>query len=162
MKYWQELMDILTAEKRLLGELTELGRKKQRILLDGQVAELEKIIGLEETLILKQGRLEDQRQKVQQALAAAVPTLSAEAGLKEMVPAAPPELQPQLRGLQEELVSGLQTLQQINEQNELLIKQSLAFINYNLELLAGQGPAAPTYGTKNENEQTKHFFDTKA
>jgi len=70
-----------------------------------------------------------------------------------------------LTSAQQDLLSVLTELQEINALNEQLIEQSLAFINYSLDVMTGMPDDEPTYQRPEHQGGrggSKGLFDTRA
>ncbi|MGI6585273.1 MAG: flagellar export chaperone FlgN [Lutisporaceae bacterium] len=57
------LIDILTSEYGYYNDLSELAKSKKNIIIEGKVAELDKIVKLEQNMIFSVGQLERKREE---------------------------------------------------------------------------------------------------
>ncbi|WP_136607142.1 flagellar protein FlgN [Paenibacillus dokdonensis] len=76
-----------------------------------------------------------------------------------------PQEKQQLKDIQLELANTLHELKQINDLNQQLISQALAFVDYSLDLLGATSGEEPTYthpAGKSGNSNRSGLFDARA
>jgi len=56
-----DLMDVLLQESKIYEDILEISKKKTDVIVKGKVSELESITNLEQSLIVKIGKLEETR-----------------------------------------------------------------------------------------------------
>jgi small-conductance mechanosensitive channel len=141
-----ELMEkILEAQIGLNKHLLETARQKQRLIIQGNLPELNQLLQTEGLLIGEAVKLEAERFGLQSELAQEHGLPSQEltlARIKEIFGQATAHLQQ----LGTELYQVLDELNLVNQQNATLIEQSLQFLEYNMNLLTGIGNDQGVYG----------------
>lgn len=132
-----ELLDVMRSTLQVHRELLSLEEDKEQILLRQDVAGLERCTREESELVQQLLRLEREReewlrqwQEQMGASEGSPPTLS------RIAEQLPEQERQALEELQQELRQVLQRLQRLNENNRLLLENSLAYVRYNLGLIA--------------------------
>lgn len=164
----KELCEKLTA---LLAEILEvyqeiltLSRQKKDILIAGQVRELEEITKQEEKLILRVGKLEKERRQVMDDIRQANGLQEEQLNLvqvKDLMDAAAAE---KLEAMSNELRTLMRELQSMNELNTKLLQRAIAFVDFNINVLA-QHSVGPVYAPQGQNGasvQERILVDRKA
>jgi len=158
----EELKDILREEAEIYKAMLDLTTKKTDIITTGQVKELDKITQAEQSLIVKIGRLEEIREQVVGNIEKflqvddSINMTKIGSYLKE-------EDRIEVEELKNQLVSILNEIKEKNDLNNILIQDSLEYINLNINLLTN-ATTQSTYDNKNskvENKQSKSLFDAK-
>ncbi|MCL6460199.1 MAG: flagellar protein FlgN [Gorillibacterium sp.] len=147
--------------------LLELSEQKVPILVGNKVEELNRIVHKETQLIRQLGECENQRiEAVNHFLISKgfrpTPNITMNEVIKLIFRQEDKETAVRLQG---ELLSRMQKLKVLNEKNGQLIEQSLAFIEYSLDLVVGppdddtiyRNPANRVTGAKRNS-----YFDTRA
>lgn len=122
------ITDVLEEQSVLYDDLLSLARKKQEILVAGGGSEFETVLRGEQTLMVRAGRLEEQRLALQSDLAAVLglsPEKLTVSGLIELSEA------PAARRLKElggRIRLAVDELRQVNDLNLKLLQRSLAYI----------------------------------
>lgn len=157
-----QLREILNKELDTYKDMLDLTTKKKDIILSGHIKELDKVTQLEQTLILNIGKLEDIREEI-------VIRIKKDIGLKndlsmtELAKHLDDKDYQDIEKIKNELLEVLNEIKDKNNLNNLLIKDSLEYINFNLNLLTNT-PAENTYGNtenKGKASQNKNLFDAK-
>lgn len=145
------MLSLLEAERRLYEELSGLARRKREILIQGRLAELEGLLEEEKGALKGVADVENERFALQCDLAQELGLEPAELTVSRLAEAAGPEYGPRLRESQQALVSLIDDLSTINLCNSELIQQSLAYVNFAMDLLAGG--TAGGYGRRGERKR---------
>lgn len=140
----KELTTVLQSEAAAYAELLQLSEKKQRILIEGKAPELEEILKQEELLTSRVGSLEKRRTELHEQLAAHFGISAQELVLTRLVSLVPEPHARELAQLKQDLNRTLDRLGKLNRQNAQLIRQSLEYINFSLNLLIG-ADGSPVY-----------------
>lgn len=147
--------------------LLELGERKQQVLINNEVDELTRLTN-EEAKLMKQ--VSDQERMWLSNIA----DFLAEKGLEPNPQMTMSELiklvfdatdKQALIDAQQQLLATMDQLSQINALNQQLIEQSLAFINYTLDLLTDDQSELLGYSNPADKQRTNNpnaIFDTKA
>lgn len=158
----KDLKEILLQELNLYKSMLELSIDKTKIIISGQVRELDKITQKEQALILKAGKLENVREdilsKIQEKL-----ELKKIQNVSKLVDYLNEEQKKEIEDIKQQLIDVLNSLKERNTLNSTLIKDSLEYINLNVNLLTN-AVSGSTYSDKvNKDDvvQSKSIFDTK-
>lgn len=156
-----ELGKVLEQEANIYNDILELSKSKTRIIIDGKVNELENIVKLEQSLIIHMGKLEEMRERligeISGLLGEPEITLS---GLLKHVDGVQGD---KFKKLQANIMNIVNDLKNTNEVNSKLIKNSLEYIDFSINLFANLSTNNNNYGKKGETSEYKKrsFFDVK-
>lgn len=164
MENLQKFVDLLEKECQLYGVLLELSRKKAQIITDGDIAELEKMVEMEEQLVFELKGLEDEREDLVADFAQRHGVSSKDVTVSYLISQAEGEIKAKLKNLQDRLYGIIEEQRQINQINEKLIKNNLDFINFSIGLLTGRNQAGGIYGKTGQTsvKQGGSLIDKKA
>lgn len=159
---YASLLETLNKQIKLYKRLLALALEKQPVLIKGKIPELDEITKEEELIILQVGRLEEERQALHQALANQLVLSPENLTLSELISRSGPDIGSKYKNTFKELTKVLEDLAEINQANTELIKTSLDYVNFSLNLLVNDD-TAPSYA---ENEEQKRqapakIFDRK-
>ncbi|MDA8144484.1 MAG: flagellar protein FlgN [Thermaerobacter sp.] len=163
----RELKAILTQELEAYTALTDLAGKLQGALLGGKIQEMEDILRGEQLLFTRIGELERERGRSEESLRQEHGESPAEAVGEHTIvwwaEQLPEREGRQLLSLQRRFLGQMERLRDINRQNEELIRQSMTYVSFVMELL-GSGAAPVAYGQDGEWPQRdkKSFLDQRA
>jgi len=143
------LVRILEEQKNIYEELLSLGRQKQGELLKGSVDELDRLTRQEEALIFRNGRLEEERCRCAAEIISRC-GLEDNSTLKDLLKVAPEEERRELERLGASLAETIGRMEKVNRENMNLTRQSLRFVRFTLETLAGE-----TQTTYNADKELK-------
>ncbi|XEQ98304.1 hypothetical protein SPX_31960 [Sporomusa paucivorans] len=161
---WDKLILLLTQNLQIYQALLRLSQKKREVLVAVNPQDLEQLTKQEEMLIIEAGKLEKLRQTLTGELAAALSLSPGQTALAVLIEQAEAETAAKLRTISETFTGVTAELVELNAVNEKLIKQSLDYINYNINILS-QSTAEPTYAPKGQPDTGragKSMFDAKA
>ncbi|PKM44506.1 MAG: hypothetical protein CVV03_07705 [Firmicutes bacterium HGW-Firmicutes-8] len=153
-----------TVEKQLdiYRELLSLAQAKKPVLVKGDIPELEKMTKEEELLILQVGRLEEQRRSLHQALANHFVLSSEELSLSELIRRTDGDTSQRFQLVFAEMTEVLKELADINQVNIELIKSSLDYIDFSMDILTSTN-RAPVYNEQDDDKKqtAAKVFDRK-
>lgn len=157
----EELANVLESEARVYENILRLSKDKTDIIVKGKVKELEGIVKLEQSLILQVGRLETLREDLVEKVCRALNTQPDRLTLSSLIEHLDGKMAQKLKNSQETMKATLNELKQTNELNSRLIKNSLEFIDFSINLLADTGNY--NYGNTGQigNSKKRNFFDVK-
>lgn len=159
------IIDILKKEHDCYKDMLELSKSKKKVIIEGKVAELDKMVKLEQNMIVTIGQLERNREEAAARLGNVLGISSAQLTISEMMKVLQPELKAGLEDVQEKLRKTLSELKDVNDVNGQLLEQSLEYIDYSINLISGTGMETGSLYEdmgKNRNKQSKkNIFDTK-
>lgn len=148
---FSELQMNLEKLEELYRQLLDLSKQKQRQLVESNLDEIERLTKEEEVLVYRASRIEKERYELTERLYAHY-GLQGENNLPGLIEIAPPEVQKPLEEVKERLETLIAEMDKTNQENISLIKQSLRFINFTVDILSKAGDPA-IYGSGNEKAQ---------
>lgn len=163
MQMINELINVLDQENRVYDSILKISKSKTNIIVEGKVSELENIVKLEQSLVLQMGRLEDMREKLVEKVAAQLNVKPADITISELMKHIKSDQAHKLKACQDTLNTTISELKNANDLNSKLIKNSLDFINFSINLVATVDAGSNNYGhTGQVNDgKKKTFFDMK-
>jgi len=159
------VIDILNKEHGYYKDMLELSKSKKKIIIEGKVAELDKIVKLEQNMIFNIGQLERKREEETAKLSSALGIGSAQLSVSELAKLLQPDLKKALEVIQDKLQNVFSELKSVNDINGQLIQQSLEYIDYSINLISGSGMETGSLyediGKNKSKQGNKNIFDTK-
>jgi hypothetical protein len=159
----EQLIIVLKNEEEIFRDYIELAKKKKEIIIAGHVKELDSITKVEQEMIIKMGKIDHIRTSI-------IGNLLLELGIKsvknisELVKYLPEEVGIKVTELRNRLEENIKEIKEINELNSSLIKQSLEYIDFNMNLMMSLESKGSTYGVKADEKDMKlrsNIFDVK-
>lgn len=162
MKGLRELEKVLKEELEVYKVLFELSDSKTQALLAGDLKNIQKITGSEQTLVLTIGRLEEKRFQILRGLEQPLGIKAEKMTLSEILNRLDRD-NLNLSGLQQEITDLLTKLDETNSKNSMLIQKALSHINHTVGILTAAAGTGPTYGpnTAEEKDNRSSFIDRK-
>ncbi|TKD70535.1 flagellar protein FlgN [Pseudalkalibacillus hwajinpoensis] len=156
----QQLLSVMSDMIRLHEKLIVVSEQKHTALVERDMESLTEVMKSEKDLLQELRAKEETRQELTGELSGdKVQTLKGVLGL----------LSPPVRRMVEsratELKKQAETLKVLNEQNEELLKDAMAFIHHMIGHLTAPRDQSITYGRPNQKPSTgatRGYFDTKA
>ena len=160
-----KIVAILENEIRIYREILALSNEKRQILVEGKAAELDQIVRTEQRLSTEVVTLEKERDEIIQSAVLSGMISKDEIIISKLSKKMDLESRRQINILVPQLAGILSELKTLNDINGELIKQSLEYIEYTVNIMSSTGTATNlTYGSKSEDPKKldkKTFFDTK-
>lgn len=158
-----KLGEVLEQEISLYENVLELSEKKTKVLVEGKVAELDNITKVEQALILKIRKLDGVREKIISEIADELKMLPGDITLTKLMKHLGKEDAKRFKAMQEKITGIMEKLRNTNELNEKLIRNSLEYIDFSLNLLASAGGGKANYSKTGRIDDSKirHLFDMK-
>jgi flagellar biosynthesis/type III secretory pathway chaperone len=158
-----ELITVLDQENRVFDSILKISKSKTNIIVEGKVSELENVVKLEQSLVLQMGRLEDMREKLVEKLAVHLRIKPSDITISELMKYIESEQAQKLKSFQDALCTTVNELKNSNELNAKLIKNSLVYIDFSINLFASVHTEGNNYGSTGTVGDTKKrtFFDVK-
>lgn len=160
------VIGILNSEHDLYMDMLEISKSKKDVIVKGKVTELDKLVKLEQNMIFDIGQLERKRESEVSKLCGILGMNSAKINISELMQALQPEQNRRLEEVQGKLRKVLAELKIANDLNGQLIQQSLEYIDYSINLVAGTGMETGSLYEdlgRNKNKQLdKNIFNAKA
>ncbi|MDY7224098.1 flagellar protein FlgN [Halalkalibacterium halodurans] len=152
--------------KQVIGSLTELlhiheelltcAKEKAAAIKNNDMVSLEKLVRAETALIHKGQVQEKIRSKEVAAFFDRCGQAPDELTVRAMLPHVTKEEQAELEGTQSALIETIMALQVENERNQLLIQESLSFVNMSLDLLL---PSAEHTSYQPPQQKERHGYE---
>lgn len=140
----QSLAGIMEKQQELMALLVSLGEEELAALRTGDIARLAQLTRQQEDAAMKLANLEKERVLVQTELAELL-DIRPDATVKDIISSAGEGVE-DLRRVTQLLRESHARLQELNETNRLLIKQSLGYVNRMLEALGARHVVYEQYG----------------
>ncbi len=157
-----ELIDILNKETAIYEGVLKLSRSKTDTIVAGKVSELEGITRLEQSMIMQMGKLEAQREKLVGELSVQMKVAAEDITISSLEKLLGEEQSERLKACHRSLDRALKELSGANKLNSKLIKNSLDYIDFSINLLASAS-SGNMYGNAGQASDSKkrNFFDVK-
>ncbi len=162
-KYVQQLITALNKECEIYKEYRDLAEEKQKIILSGEVKELEKILKQEQDIIVTMGKFDQLREMIIGNILLENKVKQVD-NLTELAEYIPEPHKTELLNIRDEFSSLLDEVKNINTLNGKLIQQTLDYISFNINLLAGTGTGPNLYGNDADEQNyqpSRNIFDVK-
>jgi|GEM_PF-538364 len=168
MKSIEQLKEALEKELKMYEQVSNLVESKTKVVVKGKVKELEEIMKKEQQLIGQMSTFE----KIRRAIFANIsneinieePTSLSELLLHLEEKGVEGDALKQIDRIRDRLLKVIDEIKEFNQLNEKLIKQSLDYINLNMEVLTSIDEQANHYGnkaTKDTNKASKSLLDMR-
>jgi len=118
-----DLMDVLLQESKIYEDILEISKKKTDVIVKGKVSELESITNLEQSLIVKIGKLEETRENIVTEIAGIAGMDPSEMTISELEKHVDEKQAEKLREYKKHMTSIIEEIKNINEVNSRLIKK---------------------------------------
>ena len=118
-------------------DLLQLARRKKDILVAGKVQELDKLLGVEQALLLRARQLEEERLSLLEGVGAELNMDPGELTREHLFSRFTAAEKEEAERQEQELREILKQLQEENQLNQQLIQQALDFIEFSRGLLSG-------------------------
>ncbi|NEU30261.1 flagellar protein FlgN [bacterium LRH843] len=116
-------------------ELAQIGKEKVEPIKKGDMSALSALVRAEAKLVRKAQTTEIMREKLVASLLADKGKAKENATMRDVKEVATAPERERLDQLQEQLLVHMNNLKRINEQNQLLLEESLRFVNLSLDLM---------------------------
>lgn len=158
-----ELMEILNKEAAIYDGVLKLSKSKTDTIVAGKVAELEGITRLEQSLILQMGKLEDEREKLIDRLSVHLKIDASEITISSLEKLLQKDQADKLRACHKALDRTIKELSDSNDLNSKLIRNSLDYIDFSVNILSNTSAPGNMYGNSGQESGSKkrNFFDVK-
>lgn len=158
-----ELINVLNQENRVYDSILKISKSKTNVIVEGKVSELENMVKLEQSLVLQMGRLENMREKIAEQIAEQLNLKPSEITISELLKHLESGKGQELKICQEVLGTTIKELKDTNDLNSKLIRNSLDFINFSINLVASVDTGTNNYGNTGQvnDGKKKTFFDMK-
>lgn len=158
----EELITTLSKEEELYRELLPIQERKTQVIIENNIEQLQKITGEEQETIDKVTALERKREEIIKDIGTVLNKNPKTLTLTNLIQimAKQPEDREKLQELHDRLEESVKKLVKVNERNQMLIKQSLEMIEFNMNLLQSTRIVPGSNYTKNASEWEPGAFQT--
>ncbi|SES00145.1 flagellar protein FlgN [Salisediminibacterium halotolerans] len=166
----KQLVQVMEALTKVHQQLNQQAKRKEQAIIQGDMAELEDVMKAESPLIQQLRKLENTRLYLVKNWKEANGIFKEDATMDELLPHFEESVRSELSYWSDQLVSEVRALQVQNERNQLLINDSLKFVNMSLDLMtvgnetyagySGTGEAADD--AEADAGPVRSLFDSKA
>ena len=162
-KLSKQLIDILNQENDIYDELSKISNNKTNLIVGGKVAELESIVNVEQALIIRISKLEDEREKIVDKLCSLLGKKPEEITISGLAAQLGQNESDTLQACQEKMVNSIKNLKNKNDLNSKLIKNSLEYIDFSINMMTSIDSVTNSYGSSGHVGDTKkrNLFDMK-
>jgi flagellar biosynthesis/type III secretory pathway chaperone len=159
----EKLVNILEQEEKIYRDLHIISEKKRDLIINGKVPELDSLVRMEQALILNVGNHEDEREKIVEHIAVQLAIKPSEITLSSISKVAGDFYGQRLKLCQDRLATTINALKNTNDLNSKLIKNSLEYIDFSINLLSSAESDNSKYGNDGQYGSSKKrtFFDMK-
>lgn len=158
-----ELVNVLNSEAKIYDDILKISKNKTNIIVEGKVSELENIVKLEQSLVLQMSKLENERENLINKISRDIGIKPEDLTITDLVKYTGESQRNILKSQQENMLKVIKDLSDTNNLNSKLIKNSLEYINFSLNLYANTGNADNNYNVSGStsDKSVKNFFDIK-
>ena len=165
----EELIMVLGDEEKVYAEIIPVAEEKTRVIVNNDLQSLTGITDEEQKLVGKISKLEKKRQEVIRNIGIVMNKKESELNFITIIDLlkGQEKEQEELRKLHDRLKRTIDALKLINERNQMLIKQSIEMIDFDINLMQSlrTSPGVGQYNTSSEVEiqgMNKGMFDAKS
>ncbi|MDF2989312.1 MAG: FlgN protein [Eubacterium sp.] len=158
-----KLTEVLNKENEIYDTLYKLSNNKTDLIVGGKVQELENIVKIEQSLVIKIAKLEDQREKIVGELCTILGQKPEDITISELTARLGDEKSTLLKECQDKMLKNIDKLKNTNDLNSRLIKNSLEYIDFSINMMTSIDTVNNSYGSSGFVGDTKkrNLFDVK-
>jgi flagellar biosynthesis/type III secretory pathway chaperone len=163
-KMLENLFQILNEEYKLYRYIYKISEDKTQIIVKGKVPELEEIMKTEKAFVLRIGKLEELREKLVLGIAKNLEINADKINVSIILKNVKEnDTSIKIKNLQEKIVHIFEKLKNTNEVNAKLIKNSLDFVDFSINILSNIDDGSNNYGNSGNINQSKKrtYFDRR-
>ena len=155
----QQLLTVLSDMIKMHEKLIAISERKHEALVERDMTGLTEVMNSEKDLLQQLRMQEEKRQELTGELAG-----DKQQTLKDVLIMLSPPVRRMVESRASELKKQAETLRGLNEQNEELLKDAMAFIHHMIGHLTAPPEQSITYGRPNQKPMAapRGYFDTKA
>jgi len=160
----EALAEVLEQEAMLYQDAADIAVKKTDIIVHGKIEELDSLVKAEQAIIMKIGRLEDEREKIVGALSDELDLDLDSVTLSDINGLLGSQSYARLGECQKSLARTLGGLKNSNDMNAQLIQNALDYVNFSVNLLTTNQDSGNMYtqdGADGVGQQRRSIFDVK-
>lgn len=159
----KQLTEVLNQENEIYDTLSKLSNNKTNLIVGGKVMELESIVKIEQSLVIKISKLEDEREKVVEKLCVLLGMRPEEVTISGLAAQLGQNDSSKLMACQEKMINNINILKNANDINSKLIKNSLEYIDFTINMMTSIDTMTNSYGSSGHAGDIKkrNLFDVK-
>jgi flagellar biosynthesis/type III secretory pathway chaperone len=161
----QDLIQVLEEETLCYKNLLELSKEKTDILVAGDTVALQELTKTEQTMVAKTLRLEKKRDQVIDDIALVLNEDKNSLTISKLLERLKNEEERErLKAVQSEIKNVLEDLKRLNEQNRLLLNQSIDMIDFTLNAIQSTRSFTTndySQGGQMQSTNGRSFFDAR-
>lgn len=159
----KQLTDVLNQENEIYDTLSKISDNKTDLIIGGKVVELGEVVKVEQSLIIKISKLEDKREKIVDKLCGTLGKKPDEMTISALASQLGENESDMLKECQERMFKCINKLKNINELNSKLIKNSLEYIDFSINMMTSIDTMNNSYGSSGHSGDSKkrNLFDVK-
>ncbi|PYG89110.1 FlgN protein [Ruminiclostridium sufflavum DSM 19573] len=159
----KQLADVLNQENEIYETLSKISNNKTELVVGGKVNELENITRIEQSLVIKIAKLEDDREKLVDKLCALLGARAEDITISALVERLGQDQADELKACQAKIINTIKNLKKTNDLNAKLIKNSLEYIDFSINMMTSIDTVNNSYGSSGFSGEAKkrNFFDMK-
>lgn len=140
-----QLIDVIQKEVEMFERLLKTMKEEQAALVGHDVEALERTVEVQRDLTEKAAALERARAEVVRSLCESMGEDPSVLTMKQIIEKVGAPHDERLGALRQDLLDLHEEIQRSNQQNALLVKQSMKYVDKSLQILTGEGPATGVY-----------------
>jgi flagellar biosynthesis/type III secretory pathway chaperone len=163
-KLLENLYLVLNEEYKLYRYIYKVSNTKKKVIIDGKIKELEEISKVESQFVVKVKKLETYREKIVETLIKKLGINADKINIQNILDFLDDsEMKLKLRKLRDDTINVINELKNINEINSKLIKNSLDYVDFSINILSSTEETNNNYGNKGSINTAKKriYFDKK-
>jgi len=155
-------VEIIEEENQIYKDILDISRRKTQIIVDGKVSKLDHLTKTEQQMVVTIGRLEEEREEVIRKIAVHTGVERERIDMDFLKNRLNERLRDKFSKVLEEISLTLDELKKLNDFNSELIKKSLEYINFSINLIADNSSRHIYSNGKGKDEKEGvSFFDQK-
>lgn len=159
----KNLFKVMEEELKLYKYIHEVATLKTKVIVEGKTKKLEEIMKIEQAFILKIGKLESLREKIVISLAVQFGMNSEDINITKLLEKFDNQTAGKVNLLKQGILKTVGQLKNTNEVNSKLIKNSLEYIDFSINMLTDTNDGSNNYGNTGTvaDKTKKTYFDIK-
>ena len=154
-----DLVTVLEEEYKVYEDILKLSKQKTDIIVEGKVAELDNIVRLEQAFVQQIARIENHRERILNDILPGKKDIN----MSELKKLSNNEQNKLLEAYQTKLTETVNELKRTNQLNAKLIKNSLEYIEFSINIMSNADVTSNNYGNvgADSKKTRRNFFDMK-
>lgn len=158
-----KLAEVLNKENEIYETLYKLSNNKTELITAGKVQELENIVKIEQTLVIKIAKFEEEREKVVGELCGVLGMRPEDVTISELAFRLGDGKATLLKECKDKMLNNINKLKNTNDLNSRLIKNSLEYIDFSINMMTSIDTVNNNYGSSGfvGDSKKRNLFDVK-